>query len=111
MHQHCFDLAKVAADGLTSIAAEFGIPMHVALFGSVFVPYFMAPGPIESYTDLFRNNNERDVWFRKTMCEHGIFMIPTAMKRNHVSAAHTRADIDRTLDVARDVLKTMPAGM
>jgi glutamate-1-semialdehyde aminotransferase len=38
------------------------------------------------------------------MCERGIFMVPTALKRNHVSAAHTVEDIDRTLDAARDVL-------
>jgi len=111
VHAHCFSLAQAAAEGLTTIAGELGIPMQVARFGSVFVPYFMEPGPIESYTDLFRNNNARDAWFRKTMCEHGIFMIPTAMKRNHVSAAHTRADIDRTLEIAREVLKGMPAGI
>jgi glutamate-1-semialdehyde 2,1-aminomutase len=111
VHEHCFALARAAADGLTAIAGELGIPMQLALFGSVFVPYFMEPGPIESYTDLFRNNTARDVWFRATMCERGIFMIPTAMKRNHVSAAHTRADIDRTLEVAREVLRALPAGM
>lgn len=109
IHNHCFELAQIAADGLTQIAAELGIPLTVARFGSVFVPYFMEPGPIETYTDLFRNHTARDVWFRKTMCEHGIFMIPTALKRNHVSAAHTRADIDRTLEVARRVLRSMPA--
>jgi len=43
------------------------------------------------------------------MCERGIFMIPTAIKRNHVSAAHTEADIDRTLETARDVLRRLPA--
>lgn len=111
VHAHCFELAEIAADGLTAIAAELGIPLQVARFGSVFVPYFMEAGPIESYTDLFHNDTARDVWFRKTMCEHGIFMIPTALKRNHVSSAHTRADIDRTLETARTVLKTMPAGM
>lgn len=109
VHEHCFALARMAAVGLTGIAEELGIPMQVALFGSVFVPYFMEPGPIESYTDLFRNNTARDVWFRQSMCERGIFMIPTAMKRNHVSAAHTREDIERTLEAAREVLKGMPA--
>ncbi len=109
VHAHCSALSQIAADGLTEIAQELGIPLQVARFGSVFVPYFMEQGPIESYTDLFRNNNARDTWFRQTMCEHGIFMIPTAMKRNHVSAAHTRADIDHTLEVARDVLKRLPA--
>ncbi len=31
-------------------------------------------------------------------------MIPTALKRNHVSAAHTADDIARTLETAREVL-------
>lgn len=110
VHAHCATLAAQVADGLTAIAQELGIPLHVARFGSVFVPYFMEPGLIESYTDLLRNNTARDVWFRKTMGEHGIFMIPMAMRRNHLSAAHTAEDVARTLDVARTVLKQAPAG-
>ena len=45
--------------------------------------------------------------FRQGMCERGIFMMPTALKRNHISAAHTEADIDRTLEVARQVLRSI----
>jgi glutamate-1-semialdehyde 2,1-aminomutase len=82
--------------------------MQVVTFGSVFVPYFFT-GPTESYTDLLKNDSQADVWFRRTMCEHGIFMLPTAIKRNHVSAAHTAADIDRTLETARQVLRSFPA--
>jgi glutamate-1-semialdehyde 2,1-aminomutase len=108
IHRHCFDLARQAAAGIQQIGDELGIPMNVVVFGSVFVPYFMQ-GPIESYTDLLRNNNARDVWFRQTMCEHGIFMLPTALKRNHISAAHTQSDIDRTVETARQVLRAMPA--
>lgn len=108
VHAHCFALAEAAAMGIQSIADELGIAMQVARFGSVFVPYFLN-GPIESYTDLLHNDTEADIWFRRSMCDRGIFMLPTAMKRNHVSAAHTSADIDRTLDTARDVLKRFPA--
>jgi glutamate-1-semialdehyde 2,1-aminomutase len=104
VHKHCFDLAQQVGDGLQSIANELGIPMNVQRFGSVFVPYFMA-GKTENYTDLLLNDTKRDVLFRTRMCEHGIFMLPTAMKRNHVSAAHTQADIDRTLETARMVLR------
>src|SRR5262245_20049115 len=108
VHPHCFALAKRAGQGIQQVAYELGIPLKVAVFGSVFVPYFME-GPIETYTDLLRNNTAHDIWFRKTMCEHGIFMIPTALKRNHVSAAHTEADIDRTIETAREVLRRLPA--
>jgi glutamate-1-semialdehyde 2,1-aminomutase len=108
VHEHCFRLARQAAEGLRGIAAELGLPMTVAVFGSVFVPYFME-GPIVSYTDLLANDTARDVWFRSSMCERGIFMLPTALKRNHVSAAHTAADIERTLETAQQVLRQMPA--
>jgi glutamate-1-semialdehyde 2,1-aminomutase len=108
VHKHCYSLAQRAAEGIQQIGDELGIPMKVVVFGSVFVPYFME-GPIETYTDLLRNDNARDIWFRRTMCEHGIFMIPTAIKRNHVSAAHSQADIDRTIETARQVLRQLPA--
>ncbi|MEX1019822.1 MAG: glutamate-1-semialdehyde 2,1-aminomutase [Litorilinea sp.] len=109
VYAHCFDLADQAKTGLETIAQEFGIPICVARFGSVFVPYFMSERHIDSYDDLLDNNTARDVWFRNAMCEQGIFMLPTALKRNHVSAAHTQADIDRTLETARAILKIMPA--
>jgi glutamate-1-semialdehyde 2,1-aminomutase len=38
-------------------------------------------------------------------------MLPTALKRNHVSAAHTATDIERTLETARSVLRALPAKM
>ena len=50
----------------------------VARFASVFVPSFME-GPIESYTDLLRNDTARDVAFRQGMCERGIFMLPARL--------------------------------
>jgi glutamate-1-semialdehyde 2,1-aminomutase len=106
-HEHCFNLARQAAAGIQQIGDELGMPMNVVVFGSVFVPYFME-GPIETYTDLLRNDNRLDVWFRRTMCERGVFMIPTALKRNHVSAAHTQADIDHTVETARAVLRMAP---
>lgn len=107
VHQHCFALAEQAALGLEEIARDQGISMTVARFGSVFVPYFME-GPIDSYTDLLRNDTSLDVAFRSAMCEQGIFMLPTALKRNHISAAHTLADIERTLDGARKALNSLP---
>jgi glutamate-1-semialdehyde 2,1-aminomutase len=107
VHAHTARLAERAADGILEIARELGIPMTMARFGSVFVPYFY-DGPTVRYEDLLANDTARDVWFRRTMAERGVFMVPTALKRNHVSAAHTDADIDRTLELAREVLRELP---
>jgi glutamate-1-semialdehyde 2,1-aminomutase len=106
VHAHTFRLAERADTGLTEIAREFGIELSVKRFGSVFVPYFMDAN-ITSYDDLLRNDDARDIAFRQGMCDRGIFMIPTALKRNHISAAHTDADIDRTLEAAREVMANL----
>ena len=108
VHERIGRLAGDAAAGLQGIASELGIPMTVAQFGSVFTPYFY-DGPVTTYVDLLANDTELDVWFRRSMCEAGVFMIPTALKRNHVSAAHTDDDIARTLEAARTVLAHAPA--
>jgi glutamate-1-semialdehyde 2,1-aminomutase len=64
-------------------------------------------GPIDSYNDLLRNNVDSFVRFRRGMIERGIYMLPVDLKRNHVSLAHTDADIDLTLEAAEDVLRKM----
>ena len=108
VHEHIFRLGEKARRGLQAIADQLDISMTVAGYGSVFVPYFMT-GAINRYADLLQNNTEADVRFRSEMTKRGIFMLPMAMKRNHVSAAHTDAEIDRTLNIAEDVLKDMIA--
>jgi len=106
VHERIFRLGDKARRGLQDIADRLDIDMTVAGHGSVFVPYFMS-GAISRYADLLRNNTAADITFRGEMVKRGIFMLPLAMKRNHISAAHTDADIDRTLNVAEDVLKQM----
>lgn len=108
VHKRIFRLGEKARRGMQEIADRLDISMTVAGYGSVFVPYFMT-GAINRYADLLANNTEADTFFRSEMTRRGVFMLPMAMKRNHVSAAHTDADIDRTLNVAEDVLREMIA--
>jgi glutamate-1-semialdehyde 2,1-aminomutase len=106
IHEHLFRLGAKAATGIQEIADRLGIAMTVGQYGSVFTPYFM-DGPIARYEDLLANDTAKDVAFRQGMVDRGIYMLPMALKRNHISAAHTDADVERTLDVAETVLKTL----
>ncbi len=92
--------------GLGAIAGELGIPAVPAGYGGVFALYF-AEGPIRGYRDLLRDNDEAYVAFHRRMTDRGFLMLPLALKRNHISAAHTEDDIDRTLEAARDVLRSI----
>jgi glutamate-1-semialdehyde 2,1-aminomutase len=63
--------------------------------------------PAETYSDLLANQAEMFVEYRRRLIERGIFKMPLALKRAHLSFAHTEKDIDRTLQAVEDVLKEM----
>ena len=92
--------------GLQSITDELGIAAHITGLGSVFIPYFLE-GEVRGYRDLLRNDDEAYAGFHRRMIEKGSFMYPMALKRNHISLAHTEVEIDRTLAQAREVLGEM----
>jgi glutamate-1-semialdehyde 2,1-aminomutase len=103
VYEHTFALGDRARRGFQEICDSLGLKTYTTGFGSVFVTYFMDP-PVESYTDLLRNDAETFVTFRRKMVERGIFMIPINLKRLVISAAHSAEDIDRTLQTGKEIL-------
>jgi glutamate-1-semialdehyde 2,1-aminomutase len=104
VHQYLFRMGETLARELTLLIERHKLRAHVAQFGSIVVPYFMEP-PAETYSDLLRNDTRMDVRFRREMVKRGVFMLPVALKRNHLTASHTDEDIARTLNAAEDVMR------
>jgi glutamate-1-semialdehyde 2,1-aminomutase len=59
---------------------------------------------------LLRNDAGKFVDYRRQMIARGMYMLPVNLKRNHISLAHTGADIDQTLEAAEVVLGGRQAG-
>ena len=89
--------------GLTEIAARAGVPAVVGGFGSLFVLCFME-GPLDSYEDVLRNDNDLFVRYRRELIARGVFEMPESLGRSHISASHTEDDIDRSLAAAEEAL-------
>lgn len=106
VYQHTFSLGDKVRSGMAEICRRVGVPAFVAGFGSIFTLYFME-GPVNSYTDLLRNNNQLDSAFRRELVARGILVHPAPLKRNHISAAHSQADIDFTLETVEAALQTI----
>lgn len=83
-----------------------GVRAHAAGFGSVFVIYFLEP-PLNSYTDVLRNDNTLDRRFRRALIEAGILANPLPLKRYHLFAAHSEDDIERTLKTIEHTLDSL----
>lgn len=105
-YEHLFSLGERMRQGLREVVKKLGIRATVAGFGSVFLLYFMEP-PINNYTDLLRNDAKTFVAYRRNLIERGIYELPVNLKRNHISLAHSRADIDETLAAAEAALQAL----
>ena len=103
---HVYRLGDRMRTGLQSIADDHDIAAHITGLGSVFIPYFL-DGEVRGYRDLLRNNDEAYATFHRRMIDKGSFMYPMALKRNHISLAHTEEHIDTTLTQAEEVLAAM----
>lgn len=101
-----FGLGERMRNGLTEIVNRLGVKATVAGFGSIFLTYFME-GPIDSYSDLTRNDAETFVGYRKKLIERGIFKLPMNLKRSHISVSHTPEMVDCTLQASEDVLREL----
>jgi glutamate-1-semialdehyde 2,1-aminomutase len=105
VHGHVFKLGEQMRAGLREIADELSIPAVVSGYGGIYVMSFM-DGPLESYDDAVRNDSELQVRYRAELIRRGVFEMPESSGRNHISYSHTEDDVARTLDVAREAMKT-----
>jgi glutamate-1-semialdehyde 2,1-aminomutase len=109
LHRHLFALGERMRAGLQAIADRLAIPARAQSFGSIFVLYF-TDREVRSFEDALENHATRYVAFRRGMIERGFSMPPLNLKRNHLTAAHTTEDVDRTLQAAEDVLTIIDRG-
>jgi glutamate-1-semialdehyde-2,1-aminomutase len=99
-------LGERMRSGLRTIADDLGIQARVAGYGGVFCMYFLE-GEVRGYRDLMRDADEAYATFHRRMLDVGFLMLPMALKRNHISGAHTSEHIDMTLEAAEGVLRSM----
>jgi len=104
VHEHIFRLGDRMRDGLRAIAERAGIPTVVSGYGSLFILLFM-DGPLESFDDAVRNDNDLFVRYRQELIARGIFEEPLSHGRSHISYSHTTEDIDRSLEAAEEALR------
>jgi glutamate-1-semialdehyde 2,1-aminomutase len=97
VHEHIFRLGELARSGLQEMFDDLSIQAFVTGFGSVWVSYFL-DGPVQSYTDLLRNDADLYVGYRRRLLDHGILELPLNLKRNHITYAHTESQIEELIE-------------
>ncbi|OWQ87709.1 glutamate-1-semialdehyde-2,1-aminomutase [Roseateles aquatilis] len=91
-------------DGLKRVADENGVPFSVDSEGGMFGFFLMSELP-QNYTTVMTTDKERFNRFFHAMLDAGVYLAPALYEAGFVSAAHTDADIDATLEAARQALR------
>jgi glutamate-1-semialdehyde 2,1-aminomutase len=102
--------AKAArlAQGLRAALAATGVAGQVNAKGSLLTLFF-TPAPVHDYVGAKKSDTARFAAFFREMLAQGILLPPSQFEALFVSAAHTDADIDRTLTAARASLQAVSA--
>jgi glutamate-1-semialdehyde 2,1-aminomutase len=102
------ELAARLTSGLEEALSGAGIPAQVNKIGSLSTIFF-ASRPVANYSDAKRSDTKQYARFFREMLQRGILLAPSQFEAAFVSAAHTPADIERTIKAAADALETISA--
>jgi glutamate-1-semialdehyde 2,1-aminomutase len=93
-------------DGLKEIADRNGVAAIVQGFGPIFALAFTDEEAITDYRSAQRVDLDRRSAFAQAMMDRGVR--PTTRGTWFMSAAHSEADIDETLEAAEAAMRTLP---
>jgi len=92
--------AAMLEAGLAEAAKETGIAVTINRVGSI-QSCFFTDRPIRTFADVQSTNIKRFKKFFAGMLDRGIYLAPSAYEAMFVSLAHSKDDIERTIEAAR----------
>ncbi len=103
---HLDDLAQQLEAGMKSAAKAANIPVQFNSCGSMFCGYF-TDRPVHNLADAMHSDRTRFAKYFHGMLDAGIYLAPSQFEAGFLSTAHTTADIEKTVQAAAKVMKTL----
>lgn len=98
------ELSEQLEAGMKDAAKSAKVAVQFNCIGSMFCGYFTEK-PVHNLTDAMTSDRERFKKFFHGMLEGGVYLAPSQFEAGFISAAHTSADIEKTVQAAAKVLK------
>jgi glutamate-1-semialdehyde 2,1-aminomutase len=89
--------------GLRGILSDRGLPFAVNRVGSMLTLFF-SEGPVTDFESATRSDTKKHAVFFRGMLERGVHLPPSQYEALFLSLAHEDADIDQTLEAAKESL-------
>jgi glutamate-1-semialdehyde 2,1-aminomutase len=99
-------VSALLAAGLTREAASAGVPFTLNRVGSMLTGFF-TPQPVTDYASAKGSNTAAFGRFFQGMLGGGVYLPPAQFEAAFVSAAHSQAEVDETVQAARAAFSGM----
>ena len=99
-------LGALLEDGLAKAGADLGKTLCVQRVGSMLTLFFRS-GPVRNWQDASGSDTKLFAAWHKGLISRGIYWPPSQFEAAFVSAAHSEADIQKTVEAARASLADM----
>jgi glutamate-1-semialdehyde 2,1-aminomutase len=99
-------LSATVANGVASAAAAAKISLTTNRVGAMWT-WFLTSGPVTNYDQAAQSDTKRFATFHRAMLEAGIWLPPSQFEAAFLSTAHTDADIQQTIEAARQAFAAM----
>jgi len=97
-------LGRQLEAGMKDASKSAGVPVTFNRCGSMFCAYFTG-GPVWNLADALKSDRERFKKYFHGMLAKGIYLAPSQFEAGFISAAHTTADIEKTVQAAAKMLR------
>jgi len=95
--------------GIVAAAAKSDIAMQENHVGGMFGLFFTEQNQVSNFAEVSNCDTDLfNIFFHK-MLELGVYLAPSSYEAGFVSAAHSSEDIDKTIEAADEVFKTLNA--
>ena len=92
-------------DNIEKLAKKYSVNVCVNSMGSLFTIFFIDADKVENLEDSLKSNTENFSIYFNTMLENGIVVPPSQFEVHFLSIAHTKKELDKTLEVIEMAFK------
>jgi len=92
-------------DNVEKLAEKYRVDVCINSMGSLFTIFFVDLEKVENLEDSLKANTENFSIYFNTMLDNGIVVPPSQFEAHFLSIAHTKKELDRTLEVMEMAFK------
>ena len=105
-YEHLERVSNKLVNGILQAGRDAGHAVCGSNISGMF-GFFFNEGPVNCFADAAKSDTEKFGRWHRMMLERGVYLAPSSYEAGFTSLAHTDEDIEKTIEIAREVMKLL----